>query len=135
MEYCAAHNIPVLCHTWEEEPMNRPGSFKRYLAKYPDMKIILGHMGGVRQGCMEAMQMARDYKNVYCDINGSLYSELWIEELVKFAPPEKFIFSTDQTFNDTRPVLGRVLLSHLPDRVKEMILCENAETLVGKKLV
>ena len=135
MEYVAANNIPVLCHTWDTEPMNRPISFERYLAKYPNMKIILGHMGGTRSGCLDALRMAREYKNVYCDINGSLYSELWLEELVKMAPEHKFIFSTDQTFNDPRPVLGRVLLSKIPDKVKEKILCENIENAVGKKLV
>lgn len=135
MDYCAAQDIAVLCHTWDTEPMNRPRSFERYLAKYPEMKIILGHMGGTRAGCLDAMRMAREYKNVYCDINGSLYSELWIEEMVKLAPEHKFIFSTDQTFNDPRPVLGRVLFSHIPDRLKEKILCENMEQLAGKRLV
>lgn len=135
MEYCAVNDVAVLCHTWDTEPMNRPRSFERYLAKYPEMKIILGHMGGTRAGCLDAMRMAREYKNVYCDINGSLYSELWLEELVKQAPEHKFIFSTDQTFNDPRPVLGRVLFSKIPDRLKEKILCENIEQLVGKKLV
>ena len=135
MEYAAAHDIPILCHTWDTEPQNRPVCFERYLAKYPDMKIILGHMGGTHNGCMDSLRMAREYKNVYCDINGSLYSDLWIEELVKMAPEHKFIFSTDQTFNDTRPILGRVLLSRIPDRLKEKILCENIENVVGKKLV
>ena len=135
MEYVAANNIAVLCHTWDTEPMNRPVSFECYLAKYPDMKIILGHMGGTRSGCLDALRMAREYKNVYCDINGSLYSELWIEELVKMAPEHKFIFSTDQTFNDPRPVLGRVLLSKIPDSTKEKILCGNIENAIGKKLV
>jgi len=135
MEYAAAHDIPVLCHTWDTEPMNRPVSFERYLAKHPEMKIILGHMGGTRSGCMDSLRMAREYKNVYCDINGSLYSELWMEEILKMAPEHKFIFSTDQTFNDPRPVLGRVLLSKLSDRTKEKILCENIENAIGKKLI
>ncbi len=135
MEYAAAHDIAVLCHTWDTEPMNRPVSFERYLRKYPEMKIILGHMGGTRSGCLDSLRMAREYKNVFCDINGSLYSELWIEEILKMAPEHKFIFSTDQTFNDPRPVLGRVLLSRLPDRTKEKILCENMENAMGKKLI
>ena len=135
MDYAAANGIVVTCHTWDTEPMNRPVSFERYLAKHPEMKIILAHMGGVKRGCLDSLRMAREYKNVYCDINGSLYSELWMEEIVKMAPEHKFIFGTDQTFNDTRPVLGRVLLSSIPDRVKEMILCENIENVVNKKLV
>ena len=135
VDYVAANNIAIMCHTWDTEPMNRPVSFERYLAKYPKLKIILAHMGGVRSGCMDSLRMAREYENVYCDINGTLYSELWIDEMVKMAPEHKFIFSTDQTFNDPRPILGKVLLSSIPDRLKEKILCENIENALGKKLV
>ena len=84
---------------------------------------------------MDTLRLAREYENVYCDINGSLYSELWIEELVKMAPEGKFVFSTDQTFNDPRALLGRVLLSGLPDALKRKILCENMENAVGRRLV
>ncbi len=135
MEYAAAHDIAVMCHTWDTEPMNRPVSFEKYLTKYPDLKVIMAHMGGVRSGCMDALRLAREYKNAYCDLNGSLYSELWLEELVKMAPEHKFIFSTDQTFNDPRPVLGRVLFADIPDVLKEKLLCENMENVVGKRLV
>ncbi len=135
MDYVAANDIAVVCHTWDTEPMNRPVSFERYLAKHPDLKIILAHMGGVRSGCIDSLRMAREYKNVYCDVNGTLYSEMWMEEIVKMAPEHKFIFSTDQTFNDPRPILGKVLLSKIPDRLKEKILCENIENALNKKLV
>lgn len=135
IDYAAANDIAVLCHTWDDEPMNRPVSFERMLKKYPKLKVILGHMGGTRAGCLDSLRLAREYENVFCDINGSLYSELWIEELVKLAPEHKFIFSTDQTFNDPRPILGRVLFSNIPDSLKEKILCENMENIVNKKLV
>ena len=51
------------------------------------------------------------------------------------APEGKFVFSTDQTFNDPRALLGRVLLSGLPDALKRKILCENMENAVGRRLV
>ena len=69
------------------------------------------------------------------DLNGSLYSQIWLEELVKLAPMERFIFSTDQTFNDPRILLGRVLLSDLTDAQKQMLLCDNFERVIGRKIV
>lgn len=133
--YAEEKDILILCHTWDTEGENRPASFERVLQKHPKLKLLLGHMGGTHGGCMDSLRLAREYENVYCDINGSLYSEIWIEELVKMAPQEKFIFSTDQTFNDPRSMLGRVLLSELPDELKRKILCENMEKAVGKQLV
>jgi len=77
----------------------------------------------------------KKYKNVYLDINGSLYSQIWIEELAKLAPQEKLVFSTDQVFNDPRIVVGRVLLSDLDDALKRRILCENFEAAIGRTLL
>jgi predicted TIM-barrel fold metal-dependent hydrolase len=84
---------------------------------------------------MDSMDLACKYENVYCDINGSLYSQIWIEELVNKAPVEKFVFSTDQVFNDPRIIVGRVLLSELTDREKELILYKNFENSMEKKLL
>ena len=125
--YAEEKGILILCHTWDTEPQNRPASFFRVLQNNPKLKLLIGHMGGTYDGCMDSLRLAREYENVYCDINGSLYSQIWIEELVKMAPEHKFIFSTDQTFNDPRSMLGRVLLSQLPDDLKRSILCENID--------
>lgn len=133
--YAEEQGILILCHTWDTESPNRPASFFRILQKYPKLKLLLGHMGGTYDGCLDSLRLAREYENVYCDINGSLYSQIWIEELVKMAPEHKFIFSTDQTFNDPRSMLGRVLLSKLSDDLKRKILCDNIERAVGKKLI
>ena len=133
--YAEEKGILILCHTWDTEPQNRPASFFRVLQNNPKLKLLIGHMGGTYDGCMDSLRLAREYENVYCDINGSLYSQIWIEELVKMAPEHKFIFSTDQTFNDPRSMLGRVLLSQLPDDLKRSILCENMENAIGKRLV
>ena len=134
-EYAEKNGILILCHTWDTEPNNRPASFSRVLERHPQLRLLVGHMGGTHAGCMDTLRLAREYENVYCDINGSLYSELWIEELVKMAPEGKFVFSTDQTFNDPRALLGRVLLSGLPDALKRKILCVNMENAVGRRLV
>lgn len=134
-DYTEKEGILTLCHTWDTEAMNRPIQFIRHLEKHPKLKVLIGHMGGTYRGCMDSMELSRKYENVYCDINGSLYSQIWIEELVKKVPVEKVVFSTDQVFNDPRIIVGRVLLSELTDREKELILCENFETIMGKKLV
>ena len=134
-EYCNESDILILCHTWETERENNPASFSRVLKKYPALKLLLGHMGGTYRGCMDSIVLANQYQNVYLDINGSLYSQIWLEELVRLAPIEKYIFSTDQVFNDPRIILGRVLLSDISDNEKMAILCSNFEKIFGRTLI
>jgi predicted TIM-barrel fold metal-dependent hydrolase len=133
-EYCEKRGILILCHTWETEKENNPASFLQVLQRFPKLKLLLGHMGGTYAGCMSSIELAKRFENVYLDINGSIYSQIWIEELAKLAPQQKLIFSTDQVFNDPRIVVGRVLLSDLDDKLKRSILCDNFEAAVGKRL-
>lgn len=134
-EYCIAHDILVACHTWQTEPANDPADFEPVLERYPELKLQLCHMGGTYRGVMDSLRLANRFPNVYLDINGSLYSQIWLEDLVGQAPLERFVFGTDQTFNDPRIMVGRVLCSDLDDGVKRLILSENFERAIGRKLI
>ena len=133
-DFCVQHDILIACHTWQTEPANDPADFEPVLAHYPDLKLQLCHMGGTYKGCMDSLRLANRYPHVYLDINGSLYSQIWIEDLVREAPLERFVFGTDQTFNDPRIMVGRVLLSELDDAAKRKIVAENFEKIIGRKL-
>ena len=132
-EYATKNNILILAHTWQTEPENDPALFEEILKEYPTLKLLIGHMGGTYKGCLSSLALAKKYPNVYLDINGSIYSEIWIENLIKCAPIDKFIFSTDQVFNDPRIVLGRVLLSDISEKDKQKILHSNFLHMTGRK--
>lgn len=132
--YCAKEDILVACHTWQSKDSD-PALFERILEKSPDLKLQLCHMGGTFRGCMTSVRLANQYPHVYLDINGSLFSRIWLEELVKEAPFEQFVFGTDQTYNDPNVMLGRVLLSDLSDEQKQQLLCDNFEKAIHRKLV
>ncbi len=133
--YCIERGILVACHTWQTEPANDPKDFDAVLARFPELTLQLCHMGGTYRGCMDSLELANKYKHVYLDINGSLYSEIWLEKLIGQAPLDRFVFGTDQTFNDPRIMIGRVLLSDLTDAQKQQILCDNFERAIGRRLV
>ena len=133
--YCEERGILILCNSRESETEYYPASYTPVLKRFAKLKLLLGHMGGTFTGCLSSIELAKQYENVYLDINGSLYSQIWIEELAKFAPQEKLVFSTDQAFNDPRIIVGRVLLSDLSDALKRRILCDNFETAVGRTLL
>ena len=58
-----------------------------------------------------------------------------LEKLVEQAPFRQFVFGTDQTFNDPRIMVGRVLMSELTDGQKQQLLCDNFEAAIGRTLV
>ena len=133
--YCLDNDLLVACHTWQTEPANDPRDFGPVLQRFPGLKLQLCHMGGTYQGCMDSLELANKYPQVYLDINGSLYSQIWLEKLVEQAPFRQFVFGTDQTFNDPRIMLGRVLMSDLTDEQKQALMCDNFESVIGRKLV
>ncbi len=133
--YCVEHDILVACHTWQTEPANDPKDFGPVLQRFPALKLQLCHMGGTYRGCMDSLELANRYPQVLLDINGSLYSQIWLEKLVEQAPFRQFVFGTDQTFNDPRIMVGRVLMSELTDGQKQQLLCDNFEAAIGRTLV
>lgn len=134
-EYCIENGILVACHTWETESANNPADYFPVMARFPELKLQLCHMGGTYRGCLDSIDLANKYDNVYLDFNGSLYSQIWIEELIKEAPIEKFVFGSDQTFNDPRIMVGRVLMADIDDDIKQKLLADNFEAILGRKLV
>jgi len=66
------------------------------------------------------------------DLNGSLYSMKWIEQVIAETDVNRLIFSTDQAFNDPRVALGRIVLSGLPDEIKKKILAGNFKSLLAE---
>ncbi len=130
-EYASENKCIVLCHTWKTEPLNDPALFFSILKKYGYLKILLGHSGGTYAGYETCYRLVREYPNVYMDLNGSLYSMKWIEQVAEETDVERLVFSTDQAFNDPRTALGRIVLSSLPDKAKIKILSENYKRMYG----
>lgn len=128
-EYAEKRRIAVTSHTWDGEANNTPADYFAIMEKFPRLAMIMGHMGGTRKGIIDSCELAARYPYVYLDINGSLYSETWLECLVEEAVFERLIFGTDQAFNDPRIVVGRVLLAKIPDRQKRDILHYNYQRL------
>lgn len=133
--HCVKNDLMVACHTWQTERANNPADYEQALERFPELKLVLCHIGGTYQGCKDSLRLANRFPHVYLDFNGTLYSQIWMEELIKEAPLERFVFGTDQTFNDPRIMVGKVLLSDLADEQKRQILCDNFERIIGKRLV
>lgn len=136
-EYAAENNIVLLTHSWAISPTNpsqiysQVKLFEKYLKKYPEVKLILGHSGGLEKGIREAVGLARIYPHVYLDIAGDILFFGLIEFLVENAGSDKVLFGSDLTMLDPRINLGRVLMAKIGLEDKEKILGLNACRVFG----
>ncbi len=136
-EYVSKNNIFLWTHSWSISPTNpnqvysQVKLFEKYLKKYPDVKLILSHSGGLEEGIRKAVELARIYPNLYLDVAGDVLFFGLIEFLVENAGADKIIFGSDLTMLDPRINLGRVLTAKIDLETKRKILGLNAGHLFG----
>ena len=110
------HKAAVLMHPQHYEDM------PAFADKYPDMKLILAHLGGMRH--IEAIEKAK-YGNIYTDTSGIMSSiNQVVEYAVKRVGAEKILFGTDTYAFGFQ--YGRIIFSSITDEEKEAILNKNA---------
>ena len=127
-EFAATAGWPVLSHTWSGGP--DPSAFEVLASKFPTTNFILGHSGGVLAGIRTAVDVARRFDNVYCDLACSIAYDGVLEWMVEELGDERILFGTDATFLDPRPQLGRVVMARIPEQSKIRILGANLRRLV-----
>lgn len=136
----AEHDLPIIAHSWgvsDTNPTQRyatPEHFERYVTRFPQVSLILGHAGGLYEGHLAAARLARRFSNVYLDLSGDVYSLGLVRWLVDQAGAERVLFGSDMTFCDPRPQLGVVLDADITLQEKRLILGENARRLFGLAL-
>ncbi len=136
-EYASKNNLVILTHSWAISPANpnqfyaQVKLFEKYIKKYPGVKLILGHSGGLERGIHEAVELARIYPRVYLDIAGDILFFGLIEFLVEKAGADKVLFGSDLTMLDPRINLGRVLMAKIDLEDKGKILGSNACRVFG----
>ena len=131
-QFAAQRRLPIVTHSWaavDYNPSQRfavASDFDAYVARYPEVNLILGHAGGRYTGHVAAADLARKYPNVYLDLSGDVYSFGLIEWLVANVGADRVLFGTDMNWIDPRTILGRVLDAGISLEAKKMILGDNA---------
>lgn len=129
--------VPLLSHTWYRSSYNPPQAlsfpdrFRPHLDRFPEVRFILGHAGGGRDGLRAAAGILKEYPNVYADLAGDVYEAGMIGTLVEAAGPERVLFASDLPWLDPRAQLGCLLSANLPDEALESVLAGNARRLFG----
>lgn len=133
MRLSVEYDVPVLVHTAHRlYPRDRPREttpqdIATLAKKWPRAKIIMSHLAG--GGDWEyAIEMVRDYRNVYVDIGGSVQDAGVVERAVEVLGVERVLFASDNLLAQS---IGRVESADLSEDVKIRVYRENALRLFG----
>ena len=128
-ELAAARGVPIITHAWAitDNPVQKfatPERLETYVARYPQVNLVLGHAGGRYEGHLAAARLAQKYPNVYMDIAGDIYAFGALEYLVRWPGPERVLFGSDMNWMDPRTQIGMVLAAPLAPEARRLILGE-----------
>lgn len=138
-KYASENKTVLLSHSWAISPVNpsqfysQVKLFEKYLKKYPEVNLVLGHSGGLKEGIRKAVELAKLYPHLYLDIAGDILFFGLIEFLVESVGSDRILFGSDLTMLDPRINLGRVLTAKIDLGAKRKILGLNAGHLFGLK--
>jgi hypothetical protein len=149
--YCEEHSLPIMIHmatTFSSgTPLEyaRPAHMDQVAIEYPDLKIVLAHLGHPWEG--EAIAAIRRNPNLFADIS-ALYYRPWqfynsMRLLAEYRADAKVLFGSDFPFTTSgdslnalrriNDVLGQSGLPRVPDELVEGIINRDALTLLGLK--
>jgi predicted TIM-barrel fold metal-dependent hydrolase len=149
--YCQKHGLPIMIHmatTFSSgTPLEfaRPAHMDQVAIDFPDLKIILPHMGHPWEG--ETIAVIRRNANVFADTS-ALHYRPWqfynsMRLATEYRATHKILFGSDFPFTTTRDslhglrninaVLAQSGLAPVPQEVIEQIIHQDALTLLGLK--
>ena len=123
-------DMPMLLHvfykSFGQEPYECRSNHVANLAKrYPELKIIMAHLGGE---VFHGMRAIKDCPNVYVDNSGSRAGGVDLTYAVKMVGADRLLYGSDCAI-DTAPSLGQMLEVDVTEEEREAMLWKNAHKL------
>jgi len=128
MEAAERLQVPVLFHSGHP-PWSLPWHFGNLADRFPDVKIILGHMGhGHIIYVNGAIEMALKHKNVYLETSG-MPMHCKVKEAVEKVGVEKVLYGSDTPFGHPAFELAKLKVSGLTEEELNQVIDSNARRL------
>jgi len=138
---CVEMGIPIIAHSGPSRDVNQyaePGAFAKTLKAFPELRLVLAHMGG--GSWRQLLELAQAYPNAYfdcCEImewtgapNAPTDHEL--AQLILDVGPERVMMGSDFPWYDIDHSVERVMeLPLLSTEQKEALLGANAIRILG----
>lgn len=130
LEFADENKLIVLSHTWGGSRYNSTRQVKNIVEKYKNLIFIMGHSAPGE--CSQAIELAKEYENVYLDLCDTHRLNGMIDKMVEAAGAGKVLFGTDMPWYDPNYCLGGILFSKMNDYDKCKIIYDNAHKLLQK---
>ena len=133
LELAQKLSLPILCH-FGFEPLAGVSApeVERLAPRYPKAQFIVAHSGASFRVAEEVIPLAREFDNVYLEINYTSVPFGMPSFLARQAGVEKILFGTDTPMRDPAPIIGWVVYDHLTDEERVKILSANFRALAAK---
>ncbi|MCD6155240.1 MAG: amidohydrolase [Candidatus Verstraetearchaeota archaeon] len=132
MDLAAKYGFPVLFHSGHP-PWSLPWHFHNLAQRYPDVKIILGHMGhGHIVYINGAIEVAKRNDNIYLETSG-MPMHTKIKEAAEEIGVERILYGSDMPFGHPAFEIEKVKVSGLKGEDLKKILRENAMKMFSIK--
>ncbi len=148
-EYCQVKGLPILFHTGttynREAPLEytRPWLFDEVAIRYPDMRMVLAHLGHPFYD--ECLAVIRKHPYVYADIAALYYRPWQFYNMMilaqEYGVTHKLLFGTDYPFTtaeesingftNANHITGNSGLPRITEKTIEGILTRDAFALLG----
>ena len=139
MEFCAAHDVPVLQHTWIKAGPQGPGSgnlagestpedLLALARRHPRVRFFGGHIGGDWEWGVAALKQV---DNVWLDVAGGDASGGYMEAALAGVGAGRIVYGTDVTGRSIPSQLAKILAVDLSETDREKILWQNAVHVLG----
>lgn len=134
---CVKCGLPITFHAGYD-PISphithgMPDAFSRVFDEFPDLKVILAHLGGMLQWNLVEKYIAGRYDNVYLDI-AAVADYITNEQalkLIRTHGADKILFASDIPWASPADLLNFINSLHLDYDEKLSILYKNAENLL-----
>lgn len=95
---CVENDIPVMVHTGPHGmPFSVPGMLIPVAEDYPDLNIIMAHMGGAYTLTQEAIILAKRYENFHLDT--TLAMNMYVRRALETVGAERIIMAAEHSSN------------------------------------
>ncbi len=129
MDQARKHKIPVIFHCGHP-PWSLPWHFKNLADMYPDVTIILGHMGhGHIVYINGAIEVAKKCDNIVLETSG-MPMHAKIKEAVEEVGETRVIYGSDMPFGHPSFEIKKVEAAKLSERQKELVLGQNIKNIL-----
>ena len=126
MEEARHSKVPVAIHSGHP-PFSLPWSIGELAERYPEVRIIMLHMGhGHGVYIQAAINTAKRYDNIILETSGTpMHTK--IKEAVQKVGEQRVVYGSDIPFHHTSVELQRVKMADLSEHELRLVLHDNAE--------